>query len=123
MSDILIPNDLQPLVQERRMLWSQYDQSQSDKTELQQLAKHAPAEVQAEALPRLTSAGTPAEELFAAVRGLKQSVASIEQVQAAIQAAENEIEAINTRFRNMMIGGAMGLMILIVLVVASLVGG
>lgn len=122
MSDILVPTDLQPLAQERRMLWSEFDQSQADKTALQELAKHVPKEVEAESLKLLTSAGTPAQELFAAARGLKQSVANIEQVQAAIQAAENEIQAINTRFRNMMAGGAIGLVILIVIVVASLAG-
>lgn len=122
MSDILIPTDLQPLAQERRILWSGFDQSQADKTDLQQLAKHVPSEVEAEALPLLTSAGTPAEELFAAVRGLKQSVANIEQVQDAIQSAENEIEAINARFRSIVTWAILGGIAVVIVLLANVFG-
>lgn len=117
---ISIPDELMESVQRRQALWSQFDQSQRDRDALQQLAKDVPTEVQTEPMAALTAEATPDLELHAAVLSLKTSVADIQQLQGAIQGAEDEIAAINNRYRLFIIGIIAAVVILLMFLVVSL---
>lgn len=116
---ISIPDELMEPVQRRQALWSQFDQSQRDRDALQQLAKDVPTEVSVEPMAALTAEATPVLELQAAVQSLKASVADIQQLQGAIQGAEDEITAINSRYRLFIIGIIVVVVILLIFLVSS----
>lgn len=120
---IVIPTELMEPVQRRQAIWSQFDQSQHERDALQQLAKEVPTEVQVESMAALTAEATPDLELHAALQNLKTSVAGIQQLQGAIRTAEDEIAAINSRYRLFIIGIIASVVILLMFLVVSFMNG
>jgi prefoldin subunit 5 len=73
----------------------------------------------AETLGMLTSSQTPPEEIAQAAKYVQREIESIREIDANVATAENEITAINQLNKNLMIGIAAVVLILIFVVMSN----
>jgi PAS domain-containing protein len=120
-TNAIIPEELLEQVAAHKRLWTESERSQSEWAKLQRLSGQVPRDGNAMSLDPLTADNTPPTELSMTLRELEQSLTEIKQAQQAIQANEDEIEAINSKYRTAIILAALGAVVIIILLISVIV--
>lgn len=103
MGNIIIPQDMSQLNNERNQLKRSLDDAHNQAQTLNGLSTQIPNGGPAQAIAPLTADRTPLTELRAALPLLQQELMHIQQVQKAIQDKRDQIQRIQQNARNLMI--------------------
>jgi hypothetical protein len=119
-SDLVIPNEIGKIVNERATLWQRFEESQSQFNEIEKLASQFASSTSAQIPSELTSEKTPPAEVTAALQNFKGELARISKGQEGIKAYQAEIKRIKDQQLAIII--VVGLVITAVLCVAAFGG-
>jgi hypothetical protein len=124
--NVIVPPDLSKLIIEREKVWVDFDRSQSQARDLNQLSNQIPDCVPAELQLQFEADSIPPTELETVLPMVKEKIETANRLKGEVKGCYDEIEAIKRKEKTVIVGIAVaGVVVLLVLliVVIALVSG
>lgn len=96
-SGVVLPADINSILNERATLWQTFDEAQSQFSEINQLSSLIVTSIPAQIPSELTDEKTPPAEVAAALRNLQAELARIAESTKGTKAHETEIRRLKNR--------------------------
>jgi hypothetical protein len=120
--NVIVPPDLSKLIIEREKVWVDFDRSQSQAGDLNQLSNQIPDCAPAELQLQFGADSIPPTEIETVLPMVKEKIETANRLKAEVKGCQEEIEAIKRKEKSVVVGiivaGSIVLLILIIVSVA-----
>ena len=96
-SEIVIPSEINTILNERALLWENLDQAQMQFKEAESLSSQVASSAPSKILPNLTDENTPPSEISAALQHFQSEITHINKGKESISAYQAEIKRIENQ--------------------------